>query len=165
VSGAATVSGAELRLTGVGAIVVAADQAGTANYLAAPSRTNTFTVSRGVQSITFQPIGETVLGSGPVALVATSSAGLPVTFSVLSRPATVSGTSLTLLNEGAVTVRALNPGSPLWLAAQVDQTFQIKKLTTLTLSAGVGGTITVDSLKERYDPKEGGTLRATASEG
>jgi len=134
VSGAATVSGAELRLTGVGSVAVAAEQAGTANYLPAPGWTNSFTVSPGEQTITFQPIGDMVLGSGPVALVATSSAGLPVTFSVLSGPATVSGTSLTLLDGGAVTVRALNPGSPLWMTAQVDQTFQIRSPTTLNLT-------------------------------
>jgi hypothetical protein len=118
-----------------------------------------------VQTITFQPVGEPVLGSGPVTLVATSSAGLWVTFSVLSGPATVSGTSLTLLNEGAVTVRALNPGSPLWLTAQVEQTFQIRKLTTLTLNAVTGGSIGVDPVKAQYQPTESVTLTAVAAEG
>jgi len=165
VSGPATVSGSELRLTGVGVVTVAADQAGDANHLAAPTVTRSFTVSRGTQEITFAPVGDQVLGNPAVTLSATSSSGLSVAFQVISGPATVSGNQLTLLNEGTVVVRARQVGSPLWLAAQVDQTFQIRKLTTLTLNAGVGGTITVDPLKERYDPKEGVTLSAVPAEG
>ena len=165
VGGPATVSGATLKLTGTGAITVAADQSGDANWLAATSRTNTFTVSRGDQTLTFAPIGDQVLGSGPVTLRATSSAGLPVVFVVLSGPATVQDDRLTLINEGTVVVRARQPGSPLYNLVQADQTFQIKKLTTLTLSGLTGGSIRVDPAKERYEPSDSVTVQATAAEG
>ena len=167
VSGSATVSGAELRLTGIGAIAVAADQPGNTNWLAATSVTNTFTVSRGTQTLTFAPIGDQILGNPPVPLGATASSGLPVAFQVLSGPATVTGNQLTLLNEGSVTVRARQVGSPLWLAAQADQTIVIRRLTTLTLTVAgnLGGTVTVDPLKERYVPTESVTLTATAGTG
>jgi hypothetical protein len=165
VSGAATVTGTELRLTGIGAIAVAADQPGNTNWLAAASVTNTFTVSRGTQTLTFAPIGDQILGNPPVTLVATASSGLPVAFQVLTGPATVTGNQLTLLNEGSVTVRARQVGSPLWLAAQADQTFVIRKLTTLTLSPVTGGSLTVEPVKERYEPAESVTVTAVPAAG
>jgi len=64
-----------------------------------------------------------------------------------------------------VVVRERQVGSPLWLPAQVDQTFQIRKLTTLTLSAVTGGAITVDPVKAQYDPKDVVTLSAVPGEG
>jgi hypothetical protein len=79
----------------------------------------------------------------------------------------VSGNQLTLLNEGSVTVRARQVGSPLWLAAQADQTFAIRRLTTLTLTVAgnLGGTVTVDPVKERYEPTESVTLTAVPAAG
>ena len=167
VSGPATVSGSEVRLTGVGTVAVAADQAGNANYAAASSVTNSFVVSRGSQEITFSPIGDQFLSSASVTLKATSSSGLSVAFVVLSGPATLSGNQLTLLNSGAVTVRAFNPGSPLWLSGQVEQTFQILKQATLsvTIEGQVGGTVSVSPLKERYEPSDSVTLTAKPAEG
>jgi hypothetical protein len=129
--------------------------------------TNSFTVSRGVQTIAFDAIGDQVLSVGSVTLNATSSAGLPVTFSILSGSATLSGGKVQLLGEGAVTVRALNPGSPLWLGAQADQTFQVRKLTTLavTVAGNQGGTVAVAPSKTQYTPTETVTLTATATSG
>jgi hypothetical protein len=121
------VSGSQLRLTGVGVVTIAADQVGDSNHLAAASRTNSFTVSRGVQTIRFEHVGSQILGGAPVKLTATSSAGLPVTFSVLSGPAAVAGDALTFLDPGTVTVRAQNSGTPLWLPAQEDQSFDVSK--------------------------------------
>ncbi|MHB9006333.1 MAG: cohesin domain-containing protein [Limisphaerales bacterium] len=165
IGGPATVTGSQLSLTGVGTISVAADQSGNANYLAAVSVTNQFVVSRGTQMITFTPLGDQILGNPPLTLQASSSAGLPVVFSVLDGPATLNGAVLSLLGEGTVTVRARQPGSPLYLAAQADQTFAVRNLATLTLVQGVGGTIAVDPAKELYPPTDTVTLTATAAEG
>ena len=167
VSGAGTISGSKLTLSGIGAFTVAADQGGNTNWLAATSVTNSFVVTRGVQTITFAPIGEQVLSAGSVTLSAVSSAGLAVNFSVMSGPATVSGTKLTLLNEGTVTVRAINPGSTLWLAGQAEQSFVVRKLTTLavTVAGNQGGTVAVTPLKDVYAPTDSVTLTATASSG
>lgn len=116
----------QLNLTGVGALVVAAEQPGDGNWLAATAITNRFTVGRGVQTVTFDPVGDQTSGTGPVTLMARASSALPVTFSVISGPAVVNDQQLTLSGEGVVTVRAINPGSPLWLAASADQTFTVK---------------------------------------
>jgi hypothetical protein len=167
VSGPATVTSNRLSLSGVGTIAVAADQVGNTNWLSARSVTNSFTVSRGVQTIAFDAIGDQVLSVGSVTLNATSSAGLPVTFSVISGSATLIGGKVQLLGEGAVTIRASNLGGTLWLGAQADQTFQVRKLTTLavTVAGNQGGSVTIAPSKTQYTPTETVTLTATATSG
>jgi len=49
---------------------------------------------------------------------------------VINGQAAVNDQQLTLLGEGAVTVRAINPGSPLWLSASADQTFTVRLVET-----------------------------------
>ena len=158
VQGGATVSPAGLLLTGVGNVLVAADQTGNTNYLAANSVTNSFMVSRGEQTITFVPVGDQVLGNAPIILKATTSTGLPVLFQLLDGPATLSGAVLTLLGEGTVNLRAKQVGSPLYNPTQVDQSFVIRKLTTLTVTKTQGGTVTVDPIKDSYAPTDKVTL-------
>jgi bacillolysin len=128
VSGPGAIVAGRMSLTGIGSVVISAEQSGDANWLAATSITNRFTVGRGVQVVTFDPIGDQTLGSGPVKLAARTSSGLAVTFSVINGPATVDNDQLIVSAEGLVTVRAINPGSPLWLAASVDQSFRVVSL-------------------------------------
>jgi hypothetical protein len=130
VSGPAKVAADRLTLTGVGTVAVAAEQTGDANYLAATPVTNRFTVIRGFQTISFATLGDQVLGQAPLTLEASSTAGLPIAFTVVSGPASVSGSQLTLLGEGTVTVRAWQPGSPLYQGAQADQTFTVRDPAT-----------------------------------
>ena len=130
VSGPGTIVAGQISLTGVGPLVIAAEQSGDANWLAAAAITNRFTVGRGVQVVTFEPVGDQTLGAGPVKLAAQTSSGLPVTFSVINGQAAVNDEQLTLLGAGIVTVRAINPGSPLWLSASADQTFTVRSEET-----------------------------------
>ena len=130
VSGPGAIVTNQLSLTGVGSVVIAAEQSGDANWLAATAITNRFTVGRGVQVVTFEPIGDQTLGAGSVKLAAHASSGLPVTFSVINGQAAVNDQQLALLGEGAVTLRAINPGSPLWLSASADQTFTVLPVGT-----------------------------------
>jgi hypothetical protein len=167
VAGAATVEGEVLRLSGVGLVQVAAEQGGNTNWNASPSRTNAFTVSRGVQTVTFPPIPDQVLGAGPLTLNATSSSRLPVTYSIVSGKATVSQNVVTLLGEGAVTVLARQVGNSLWQSAQQERSFTVRKMASLstTIAGNVGGSVLVDPKKEQYDPTESVTLTAVAGEG
>jgi hypothetical protein len=130
VSGPGSIVAGQLSLTGVGSVLIAAEQDGNANWLAATAITNRFVVGRGVQVVTFEPIADQTLGAGPLKLAARTSSGLAVTFSVINGPATVDNDQLILSAEGLVTVRAINPGSPLWLSASVDQSFRVVGLGT-----------------------------------
>jgi YD repeat-containing protein len=65
-------------------------------------------------------------GVAPITLTATASSGLPVTFSVLSGPATVSGSTLTITGAGTVVVAANQAGNSNYAAAaQVTQTITV----------------------------------------
>lgn len=126
VSGPATVNGSNLTLTGVGIVTVRASQAGNATYAAAPNVDRTFTVSQAAQTITFTGPGNQPFTFTPLALSATASSGLAVSFSVVSGPATVSGANLTLTGAGTVTVRASQAGNATYSAApNVDRAFTV----------------------------------------
>lgn len=73
-------------------------------------------VAKSAQAITFDaPATQNVGASFP--LVATASSGLPITFTVVSGPATFSGGTLTITGPGIVTLEASQPGDGFYLAA------------------------------------------------
>jgi hypothetical protein len=82
------------------------------------------------QSILFGVIPERNFGSAPFSLSAASTSGLPVVFEVVSGPAVVSGSMLTITGAGVVTVRASQPGNLDFLAAApVQRTFSAGRAT------------------------------------
>jgi hypothetical protein len=118
------------------AITVAVGTLAAANYTFVTVN-GAITIGQAAQTITFAAIGTQTAGT-PVALVASASSGLPVVFSVLSGPATVSGSSLTLSGSGAVVVAADQAGNASYLAApEVAQTVTV---VAAAGSASAGGT-------------------------
>jgi sugar lactone lactonase YvrE len=70
------------------------------------------------QTITFAPLASPVTyPGGPISLTASASSGLPVTFSVLSGPALVNGSTLTITGVGTVVVAANQVGNNLYAPA------------------------------------------------
>ena len=115
---------------------------GNANYNAAPSVSQSFSVAPASQTMTFAAIPGQILGAAPLALSATSSSGLPVAFASLT-PAlcTVAGSSLTLVAAGICTIQATQPGNASYSAAPpVSQSFAIiaaaRFATALTYGTG-----------------------------
>ncbi|AKC83015.1 hypothetical protein IMCC26134_09920 [Verrucomicrobia bacterium IMCC26134] len=140
VSGPATLSGSTLTLTGAGPVTVRASQAGDANYAAATPVERSFAVSASgsaTQTITFGALANKTFGDPTVSLVATSDSGLPPSFSIVSGPATILGSSLTITGAGTVTVRADQGGNDLYAAAaSVDHSFAVAQAPqTLTFAA------------------------------
>jgi len=87
------------------------------------------------QSITFPALTNKTIGEPPFTLSATASSGLPVSFAILSGPATNSGAVLTLTNTGTVVVRASQAGDANYNAAtNVDQSFTCYALQPLTIT-------------------------------
>jgi hypothetical protein len=80
--------------------------------------------ARASQTITFAPLpANIVVGMKPIALSATSTSGLNVTFTVISGPGRISGTNLFITGAGTVTVAADQAGNPNYGAApEVTQT-------------------------------------------
>ncbi len=117
VSGPATVSGSTVTLTGAGAVVLLASQSASGTYAAATQNTS-FTVAAGSQTITFAtPASPITYGAAPVSLSASASSSLAVTFSVLSGPASVSGSTLTITGAGTVMVAVDQAGNQNYAAA------------------------------------------------
>jgi hypothetical protein len=118
-SGQATLANGVLTATGVGTVIVAADQAGNSNYVAAPEVTTSFQVAKGSQTIgkfgrisAALTVGETISLMPPSA-----SSKLPVILSVQSGPATISGNQVTLTGAGVVVIAANQPGDANYDAA------------------------------------------------
>jgi hypothetical protein len=130
-----TVSGSTVTLVAVGTCTIKATQAGNADYLAAPAVTQSFTVNKASQTITFPTIPATPLSAGSVTLAATASSGLPVSYEVTTtKICSVSGSTVTLLATGNCYLIASQAGNADYKSApQVDQTFAIT-LTPQTIS-------------------------------
>jgi hypothetical protein len=126
VSGPAVLNSNVVTLTGAGAVTVRASQPGNSNYTAAASVDRSFVVTKAAQFITFGPLSRQTLGDAPFPLAAAASSGLPVSFSLLSGPAVLSGNVVTVTNTGLVVVRASQPGDGVYaLAPPVDQSFVV----------------------------------------
>ncbi len=88
--------------------------------------------ARASQTITFDPPGDHGLTSPPFTLAASATSGLPVSFSLLSGPAILTGSSVQVTGAGPVTLQANQPGDALFLpAAPVNQTFNVIATATL----------------------------------
>ena len=144
-TGACTIAGATVTVTGAGSCTITASQAGDGTGNPAPDVAQSFTIAKASQTISF-PLIYGQKDSVPFQVSATASSGLPVTFSIVSGPATVSGTTVTMTGAGAVTIRASQAGNSNYAAANSDQTFAALGLpvaTGLSPSSGLltGGTV------------------------
>ncbi|HUR56961.1 MAG TPA: putative Ig domain-containing protein, partial [Opitutaceae bacterium] len=126
ISGNATLSGNTLTLNDTKPVSVLAVQSGNASYNAASAEA-TFTATKGTQAITFPALSNLLTTSGSINLSATTNAGLPITYTVVSGPASVSGNVLRLTGvAGTVVVRASQSGNDSWNAAtEVTRSFAI----------------------------------------
>ncbi len=111
----------------------------TDNSLNNPASTQSVALSgtgaQQTQTITFPNPGTQTYGVAPIMLTATASSGLPVTYTVLSGPATVSGSILTISGAGEITVEADQAGNDQYAAAPpVQQSFAVNQ-AVLTVSA------------------------------
>ncbi|MDB6018143.1 MAG: hypothetical protein JWR19_2632 [Pedosphaera sp.] len=77
------------------------------------------------QTITFGPLSGKVYGDATFGVSATASSGLSVAFSILSGPATISGTNISITGVGSVIIRALQAGNASFIAATNDQSFTV----------------------------------------
>jgi len=123
IAGPATLSGNTLTFTATGSVTVQATQGGNASYAPATPVSVTFTVNPAAQTIAFPNPGPLPNGVAPVTLTATASSGLPVTYTLISGPGTLSGNTLTITGVGDIVVEADQAGNADYLAApsvQID---------------------------------------------
>lgn len=99
-------------------------------HAAAQQTNHIFTIAPMGQTITFPSPGDQTYGASLLTLTATASSGLPIVYTVISGPATVSSNTLTITGAGAVTIEADQPGNADWPpATPVTQTISIAQKT------------------------------------
>ncbi len=143
-SGLATISGNVVTFTGTGWVTVQASQAGNATY-SAKTVSQTFSVDKGLQTISFDNPGPQVLGA-TVTLTATASSGLTPGLAITAGSGTLSGHQLTITNTSPVTVTATQGGNQYWYGAtSISQTVtvttgSVPAITSLATASGNVGT-------------------------
>jgi alpha-tubulin suppressor-like RCC1 family protein len=128
-SGLATIHDNTVFPNGTGIVTLAAYQPGNLYWNPSPKVFVSFVVKPASQTISsFSPILSQVLGAPSFSIGSpTASSGLPVTLSIKSGPATISGNTITLTGTGTVTVAANQPGDENWNAApEVTTSFVVK---------------------------------------
>lgn len=141
ISGPATLSASNLlTFTAPGSVTVQAVQGGNGFFAAASPVSQTFSVNAAAQTITFPNPGTLPNGVAPVTLTATASSGLPITYTVISGPGTISGSTLTVTGTGTIVVEADQDGSADYSAAASVQISITVVAADFTLSADQGAT-------------------------
>ena len=80
------------------------------------------------QSITFPAITDKLYGEAPFLLTATASSGLPVSYQAVTNNITINGSTVTIINTGLATIRAIQEGNANYNAATpVEISFTINK--------------------------------------
>lgn len=127
VNGNATLTGAELTLLDGDPVKVLASNTGDANHNAASLELTLSAGAKLQQTISFGPLSDKVADEASFTLSATSTSGLPVTFTITSGPAMLSGAQLTLTGaSGRVVVQASQSGDATYAAAPVvTQSFEV----------------------------------------
>ena len=143
VSGPATISGNTVTLTGGGTLTLRAVQASDANYSAANAST-TITVRGATAALQFAAIPRHVYGDAPFTVSASSGSPAPITYSVTSGPATISGDTVTITGVGQVSLLATQPASGPYPATSAQQTLTIGRGNPQLTFPAVSGIIDGD---------------------
>ena len=136
-----SVSGSTVTIVTAGLCTIQASQSGDAIYAAAPSVSQSFTVAKAAQTITFSALVGKTYGNQPFTVSATASSGLAAAFvSTTTAVCTVSGTTATIVAAGTCTIQAQQAGNSNYNAApNVNQSFAIAKASQTIIFAALVG--------------------------
>jgi hypothetical protein len=127
----ASIEGSTVSIHAVGSTVITASQPGNDDFFPAASVSQTLTVTLlKQQTITFAQPADKTFGTSPFALVASTTSGLPVTFTSSSGNIVVNNNQVRILSPGEVTIVASQAGNNEYAAATVvTRTFCINPST------------------------------------
>jgi hypothetical protein len=154
-SGACTLAGTSLHLTGAGDCTVTAHQAGNANYEPA-SATRTFAIGRAEQSITFPAPADKTFGDADFEATPAASSGLPVTINATGS-CTAAGTTIHIVSAGPCILTASQPGN--------NNVNPADDVTVTVNIAKAGQTITFAAISDKLLGHPDFTVTPTASSG
>ncbi|WP_171805052.1 MBG domain-containing protein [Paludibacter propionicigenes] len=133
---AATLNGSNqlVSIGQTGTVVINLNQAGDDNYNS-KSESYTFDVVKSNQTITFNALSSVIYSPGlnvDLAGKATTDSPLAISYTVVSGPATISGTELSITGAGAVVIKASQAGDAAWNpATDATQTLTVGKATPM----------------------------------
>jgi len=157
--GPATLAGNICTLTDKsGKVVIRATQPGNDQYMAAEPETKSFEVNKLTQQISFPAISDKKIDDNPFDITATSTSGLPVSFSIISGPASIQGSRISLDGTpGTVVVEATQAGNDQYApATPVSRSFSVGK---------VSQTLTFPQISEKSADSKPFQVSASASSG
>ena len=155
-SGACSVADGSVTLLRAGACDITASQSGDATYLPADDVSQTFTIRRATQAITFALLGDQIFGNPPTVVAASASSGLPVNLSAAGACA-VAGSLVTFAAAGACTVVASQAGN-----ADYEPAANVSRVLSV---ARAGQTIDFATLPDRTFGDPPFAVSAAASSG
>jgi|GEM_PF-802516 len=123
----ATLVSNSLTMKGSGTLSLIASQAGNSNYLAATPVTNAFVIYPAVQPLSFPKLTNAAYGNAPLLIAATDFAGRPISYSVLSGPATIVSNTLSITGAGTVVLQASVPTNSIYPAETNTNSFSVAK--------------------------------------
>ncbi|QYJ97010.1 hypothetical protein K0J45_16050 [Shewanella alkalitolerans] len=132
-----SVSGNTVTILDVGSCSITASQSGGANYNPAASVTQSFNVNKASQIISFAALADKTYGDASFTLVASSDAGLAVTYSsTTTSVCTVTGSSVSIVAAGTCSLTASQAGDSHYnTAASVTRSFRVNKASqTITFA-------------------------------
>ncbi|MEZ2346445.1 Ig-like domain repeat protein [Terriglobus sp. RCC_193] len=124
VNGPATIAGSTVTITGAGTVALKADQAAAGNYATATATTS-FNVAPAIPRLSFAVVGTKTYGDAPFSVTATSNSTGAFTYSVMSGPATISGSTVTIIGAGTVTLQASQAAAGNYAAATATTSFNV----------------------------------------
>ncbi len=154
----ASVSGSTVSIQKAGTVTITARQTGDEFYNTATEVERTFMISKADQMILFEALSEKSFGDEGFDLSASASSGLPITYSSSDESiASISGTTVSLLKVGSVTITASQTGDDSYEAAmEVENSLVINKANQ---------SITFEPLSNKTVGDTNFDLEATASSG
>jgi ELWxxDGT repeat protein len=126
----ATVNGNNVTIIGAGSTTITASQPGDANYNPATDATQTLTVEKANQTLSFGgTFPNKTYGDPQFTITATSDANLPITSYTSSNTsvATVNGNTVTIVGAGYTLLRANQSGNNNYNSATYAQSFNVSK--------------------------------------
>jgi gliding motility-associated-like protein len=134
----ATIVSGKIHIVGAGTATITAAQSGDGNYSAATSATQSLTVNKASQTITFSTLSTKTFGDADVDLTATSSSLLSITYSSDNTGvATILNGKIHIVGAGTATITSAQSGDGNYSAAtSATQSLTVNKASqTITFSA------------------------------
>jgi uncharacterized repeat protein (TIGR03803 family) len=121
-SAIAKIEDGKIKPVGVGTAIITASISGNANYYAVADIQQELVIEKGVQTISFTNPGDKVVGMVPFDLVASTQAGLDITFLPLSDNIALSEKTVTIVGAGVARIKATQSGNATYLPADPVET-------------------------------------------